>query len=54
MELTLDNKVKQLISKGEGIEIEFKECLNPISNTVYETILVSHPTNPLFKTGNFY
>jgi hypothetical protein len=28
--------------------------LNPISNTVYETILVSHPTNPLFKTGNFY
>jgi ATP-dependent DNA helicase RecG len=38
MEAIVEKKIRQLISKGEGIEIEFKECLNAISNSVYETI----------------
>ena len=32
------DKLKELISKGEGIDIEFKESRNKLNKNVYETI----------------
>lgn len=31
-------QIKQLIAKGEGIEVEFKESYNSLARSVYETI----------------
>jgi ATP-dependent DNA helicase RecG len=31
-------KIKELLSDGERLTIEFKECTNAISNSVYETV----------------
>ena len=31
-------KIERLISKGEGIDIEFKECKMGLSKDVYETV----------------
>ena len=31
-------QVKQLITRGEGTEIEFKESYHSLARTVYETI----------------
>ncbi|MCE3268855.1 MAG: putative transcriptional regulator [Burkholderiales bacterium] len=30
--------IKQLLSKGEGISIEFKECRTELNRNVYETV----------------
>jgi ATP-dependent DNA helicase RecG len=30
--------IKKLISKGEGISIEFKECRNKLNKNVFESI----------------
>ena len=31
-------KIKQIISGGEDVTTEFKECTDKISNSVYETV----------------
>jgi ATP-dependent DNA helicase RecG len=31
-------KIKKLLSRHEGLELEFKECTCRISETVYETV----------------
>ncbi|MDR0823277.1 MAG: ATP-binding protein, partial [Endomicrobium sp.] len=31
-------KIQKLISKGEGLSLEFKECKGGISHTIYETV----------------
>ena len=35
--MTVD-KIKQLISEGEGFNIEFKDCTNALNNSVFETV----------------
>lgn len=31
-------KIKQIVSGGENVTTEFKECTDKISNSVYETV----------------
>jgi len=35
---TNERKLKELISKGEGIDLEFKTCRNQLNRDVYETV----------------
>ncbi|MCL2254930.1 MAG: putative DNA binding domain-containing protein [Lachnospiraceae bacterium] len=32
------DRIKQLLATGEGISIEYKECVNELSNSVWETV----------------
>lgn len=43
-------KIKQIISSGENVTTEFKECLDRVSNSVYETIcsFLNHKGGILF------
>ncbi|OEG69706.1 hypothetical protein ATZ36_07930 [Candidatus Endomicrobiellum trichonymphae] len=34
----MNKKIKQMLSRGERSNIEFKECARDISSTVYETV----------------
>jgi len=43
-------KIKGLLSWGEGLELEFKECTRKISETVYETVYAFLNT----KGGDIY
>ncbi|MCL1803183.1 MAG: putative DNA binding domain-containing protein [Eubacteriaceae bacterium] len=31
-------KIKKLLAEGEGLTVEFKECVNELSNSVFETV----------------
>ena len=31
-------QIKQLLAEGEGLTVEFKECINELSNSVFETV----------------
>lgn len=33
-----EKEAKDIIAKGEGLNIEFKSCQNEIGNSVYETV----------------
>ena len=32
------NRIKQLLADGEGLMIEYKECVNGLNNSVWETV----------------
>ncbi len=32
-------KIHQLLKKGEGITVEFKECKNNVPKSLYETVM---------------
>jgi vancomycin permeability regulator SanA len=34
----MNEKIKQLLLQGENLSTEYKECVNNISPTVYETV----------------
>jgi len=33
-----ETRIRELIRKGEGLELEFKTCRNQLSRDVYETV----------------
>lgn len=35
---TSESQILELISKGEGLDLEFKACLNQLNRDVYETV----------------
>jgi len=32
------DRIKQLLAQGEGLTIEYKNCVNELSNSVFETV----------------
>ena len=33
-----DQQIKNLLQRGEGVDLEFKECRNRLNRDVYETV----------------
>ncbi|MDR0523130.1 MAG: putative DNA binding domain-containing protein [Candidatus Methanoplasma sp.] len=34
----MSERITRLLSEGEGIAVEFKECVNELSKSVFETV----------------
>jgi ATP-dependent DNA helicase RecG len=34
----MNEQIKKLLIEGEGMTVEFKECVNELNNSVFETV----------------